>query len=146
MRLERRAMKKDAQPVLRLNGTSDIAWEELGIPQEFPYVQFYDYTKSTLRVERFAGLVGYGWPDNYHLTFSRSEKTSDATVRGMLLGGVSVAVVFRGELPESFLGVRVIDGTRDDWRFRDPEGVVVGLVAKARAKRDASGFVVELEQ
>ena len=30
--------------VVRLNVYSDIPWEEYGIPQEFPRLQFYDYT------------------------------------------------------------------------------------------------------
>jgi hypothetical protein len=39
----------------------------------------------------------------------------------------------------------VIDGDINDLRFLDPKGIVVGLVEKGRAKKDASGFVVEPE-
>ena len=62
---------------------------------------------------------------------------------GLLAVGVNVAAVFSGpELPAEYLGYEVIDGTKDDWRFKDPEGVIVGLLALGRAKRDRSGFVV----
>jgi hypothetical protein len=54
-----------------------------------------------------------------------------------------MAVVFRGELPETFRGLPVIDGDKDDLRFLDPKGVVVGLKAKGSAKHDKSGFVID---
>jgi hypothetical protein len=54
-----------------------------------------------------------------------------------------MAVVFRHSLPDTFRGLRVIDGDKDDLRFLDPKGVVVGLVAKGKkAKQDKSGFVI----
>ena len=37
--------KKGYIPCVRLNGTSDISWENYDIIQAFPNVQFYDYTK-----------------------------------------------------------------------------------------------------
>lgn len=57
--------------------------------------------------------------------------------------GNNVAVVFRGPLPKTWANRRVIDGDRDDLRFLDPMGVIVGLKAKGRAKHDESGFVVD---
>jgi len=39
--------------------------------------------------------------------------------------------------------LQVIDGDKDDLRFLDPKGVVVGLIAKGKAKRDTSGFVID---
>jgi hypothetical protein len=39
------AKKKELIPCIRLNGTSDISWETTGIIDDFPDVQFYDYTK-----------------------------------------------------------------------------------------------------
>ena len=57
--------------------------------------------------------------------------------------GVNLAVVFRNkELPETFLGRPVINGDKDDLRFLDPKGVIVGLYAKGQAKKDNSGFVI----
>jgi hypothetical protein len=38
----------------------------------------------------------------------------------------------------------VIDGTETDLRFLDEKGVVVGLLAKGKAKKDVSGFTVQI--
>jgi hypothetical protein len=59
----------------------------------------------------------------------------------MLAGGMNVAVVF-DTLPAKWAGVKVIDGTETDLRFLDEPGVVVGLVAKGKAKKDNSGFTI----
>lgn len=133
---ERRAKKKNLLPCVRLNGTSDLRWEDykldgVNVFDSFPSVQFYDYTKHIQRAVAFAnGKL----PKNYHLTFSKSENTSDATVRDLLKRGVNVAVVYWNELPrEDFGGFRVINGDENDARFRDPLGVVVGLKYKASA-------------
>ncbi len=82
-------------------------------------------------------------PDNYHLTFSRSEETSDDRMLRILHKGGNVAVVFRGSLPKTYLGYPVVDGDENDLRFKDPKGVIVGLVEKGLAKKDETGFVVE---
>lgn len=145
--LERRAERSGSLAVARLNGTSDIGWESertLGasIPERFPGIVFYDYTKSKARALR--SVTDPRWPQNYALTLSRSETWQSGEVGDMVARGVNVAVVFRGpELPTEFEGARVIDGTLSDWRFRDPRGVVVGLLPKGRAKADRSGFVVD---
>jgi hypothetical protein len=55
-----------------------------------------------------------------------------------------VAVVFRGKMPDSFLGRKVIDGDENDLRFLDKKKVVVGLKAKGKARKDNSGFIVEI--
>ena len=60
----------------------------------------------------------------------------------MACGG-NVAVVFRGALPNTYKGKKVINGDINDLRFLDPKGIVVGLIQKGRAKKDSSGFVVE---
>jgi hypothetical protein len=62
----------------------------------------------------------------------------------ILQAGGNVAVVFGGKsLPETWNGFRVIDGTLTDVRFADPRNVIVGLLAKGKARRDrSSGFVV----
>jgi hypothetical protein len=81
-------------------------------------------------------------PSNYHLTFSRSE-SNESLVDAVLASGGNVAVVFRGELPASWKGKRVVSGDESDLRFNDPQNVIVGLVEKGKAKKDSSGFVVE---
>jgi hypothetical protein len=84
-------------------------------------------------------------PENYRLTFSRSEKNEDIA-DGFIKRGGNVAVVFstrKGRaLPDTYLGAPVIDGDEHDLRFLDPRGVVVGLRAKGKAKTSRSDFVV----
>jgi hypothetical protein len=57
----------------------------------------------------------------------------------------NIAVVFKGDLPKTFKGRRVINGDNTDHRFLDPQRVVVGLTAKGKGKKDTSGFVIDLE-
>lgn len=126
-------------PVIRLNGTSDIIWEKIpllgfkNIFEAFSNVQFYDYTKILKR--------DYSIP-NYHLTFSKSE-SNDREVQKAIDNGVNVAIVFN-QLPVHYYGVEVIDGDKNDLRFLDKTGVIVGLKAKGKAKKDNSGFVVHV--
>ena len=139
--LDRRARRLDVLGVVRLNGTSDIPWEHFVAMQDrFPGLQFYDYTKSH---ERMARRLRGGLPSNYHLTFSRAESKPDSVWERVCDRGGNVAIVF-DVLPERWHGFDVIDGTANDWRFRDRPGCVVGLLPKGRAKRDESGFVVRI--
>ena len=67
--------KRNIQPCVRLNGTTDIQWELIPIPnivkgepkknifEQFPDVQFYDYTKIANR-RKVKDIP------NYHLTWS----------------------------------------------------------------------------
>jgi hypothetical protein len=141
----RMAERADLDLVVRLNGTSDIRWENepvgdfANIFALFPHVQFYDYTKlANRRISRQFS--------NYHLTFSFSAADGFAkyTVAALKNYGsnINFAVVFSGPMPENFLGRRVVNGDESDLRFLDPHNVVVGLTAKGRAKRDTSGMVV----
>lgn len=138
----RRCEKNKKRAASRLNAMSDLTWEAMGIPQAFPSVQFYDYTASPKRARMF-GEKHPAWPKNYYLTFSRKEN-NEAEALELLKIGVNVSVVFRKELPKKWKGYRVIDGDKTDLRFTDPRGVVVGLIAKGKAKKDTSGFVVDL--
>ena len=137
---EKLCARKNAMPALRLNGLSDLPWEKLcNIIQEFPNVQFYDYTKIRSRMVRF---INKELPQNYHLTFSMSEINIEHCKEILSLGG-NVAVVFRNKnLPKKFLGKKVFNGDHTDLRFLDPKKCVVGLYAKGRARYDVSGFVV----
>lgn len=134
-----KASRQSMRPAVRLNGTSDIAWERTGIMERFPSVPFYDYTKNPLR---YAQFLSGKLPKNYRLVFSRSE-TNEAQCLEFLSKGGNVSVVFRKSLPKAWKGFRVIDGDKTDLRFLDPKGVVVGLIAKGKAKGDVSGFVVD---
>jgi hypothetical protein len=128
----KQAEKKGLIPCFRLNGTSDIAWEKYDIIEKFPKVQFYDYTK--MRNRKVSHLK------NYHLTFSKADG-NDMDVRLAAQAGMNVAAVFKS-MPETYIGRPVIDGDETDLRFLDPKGVIVGLKAKGKAKKDTTGFVV----
>jgi hypothetical protein len=124
-------------PCVRLNGTSDILWEKnTDIIQSFPDTQFYDYTKIS---KRFLFSV----PTNYHLTFSVSE-SNDKDAKLVLSTGNNVAAVWRKDLPKTLWSNTVVNGDMTDLRFLDQRGVVVGLKAKGKAKRDVSGFVRDI--
>ena len=132
------AERKGLTPVFRLNGTSDLSWEKYWVPvydmtlfELFPQVQFYDYTKVL-------GRKTSAFP-NYHLTFSKADG-NDADVAEALLQGMSVVAVYDA-IPA---GVPSADET--DLRFLDPKGIMLGLKAKGRAKKDYSGFVIRLKE
>ena len=139
--------KNDLKPVVRLNTTSDIMWENHKIFELFPNVQFYDYTKHFNRMIKY---LKSDMPKNYHLTFSRNEANGFQATQVLKAGG-NVAVVFRKELPESYKGFKVINGDEHDLRFLDQKNVVVGLKEKltlnkaGKLDRDYSGFVVDLK-
>lgn len=132
---------------IRLNGTSDISYESLKIEmtgkslmESFPSVTFYDYTKNNKRFKKQL-------PANYTLVFSRSETNGDVA-KQLLNSGISIAVVF-DKLPETYMGVKVINGDLSDARFLDEKQVVVGLTYKTLTEKGAdnkiafeSGFVV----
>lgn len=139
---EARAKKQGFILLVRLNGTSDIRWENYGIMQSYPDVQFYDYTKLANRKNV---------PANYDLTFSYSGVPAYQTqVRLALAAGMRMAVVFAKrstvesmlENATPFLGLAVVDGDDTDIRHIDPAGAAVALYAKGKAKQDHSGFVV----
>src|SRR5262249_23142140 len=98
---QRQAGRKGFKLCIRLNGSTDVAWEgikahgQLSLVEQFPKVQFTDYTKSHKRAMAHAqGKL----PRNQHLTFSRSE-TNEAQCLEVLRAGGNVAVVFAGERP-----------------------------------------------
>ena len=133
-------------PVFRLNGTSDLAFEKYEVVRNgklfrnifaaFPEVTFYDYTKILGR--KIANIP------NYSLTFSAADG-NDADVSKAIVQGYNVAVVFgikkTQAMPDSYMGLPVFNGDESDLRFLDPKGVVVGLYAKGKAKKDTTGFV-----
>ena len=137
----------------RLNGTSDIKWEDIklngqNIMEIFPDVQFYDYTKFVNRF--FADL-----PQNYQLTFSYTGR-NEVQAKRVLKNGNNVAVIFnvkKGQpLPETWNGFPVVDGDLTDYRPNDGQGVVVGLRWKNIANKEVndqirnSKFVVQVEE
>lgn len=137
---QRKALRLDLTPCVRLNGTSDIRWEEVAssVFWRFEDVQFYDYTKDFVRMQQY---LTKSWPTkNYHLTFSRSE-LNDAQCEWVLEHGGSVAVVFQ-DVPNDWNGWVVTNGDDSDLRFLDHAGVI-GLSAKGKLRKFESSFKVE---
>lgn len=142
-----KAKRMGLTPLIRLNGTSDIRWENVSftingtsynnIFEAFPDIAFYDYTKLANRDNL---------PANYDLTFSYSgvlqyyKYVNIARSKGM-----RIAVVFRSikDIPTMFMGLPVIGGDNSDIRHVEPKNTIVALYAKGAAKRDITGFVVD---
>ena len=138
--------KKGLIPVFRFNGTSDLSFEKYEVTRNgqsfenifkaFPEVQFYDYTKVLGRKVKAIS--------NYHLTFSAADG-NDADVLKAFEQGYNIATVFglkkTQAMPATYMGMPVFNGDDSDLRFLDPKGVIVGLYAKGKAKKDSSGFV-----
>jgi hypothetical protein len=138
--LVRKAERENLLPAVRLNGTSDIAWEKTGIMDLYPEIQFYDYTKLDLEDRLVL--------PNYHLTYSVTESRSSwRQAKKYLDAGYGAAVVFENRpmidevLADGYDGYPVIDGDGSDVRFYDLPGSVVALKAKGQAKKDTTGFV-----
>ena len=135
------AKRKGMMPCVRLNGTSDIIWETLGVIKSFPEVTFYDYTAIPFSKRK-------DLPDNYHLTFSCKEDNENEALNA-LKAGHNVAVVFRtrkvDEFPATWNGYPVVNGDENDLRFLDPKNCVIGLTCKGnKAMTDNTGFVKEI--
>jgi hypothetical protein len=149
--LIKRAAAKGFTPLVRLNGTSDIKWENVTFDHEFahgkirtvtifevfPEIQFYDYTKIPNRDSL---------PTNYDLTYSYSGVLSYQKYLDIAIAkGMRIAAVFRTEkqIPKRFRGMDCIPGDNTDIRHIEPKGVIVALYAKGKAKKDTSGFVID---
>ena len=160
----RKANQRNMECGVRLNATSDLPWErrkvnvdgtDVFLMDYFPEVQFYDYTKITKRAIAFA--TG-DMPENYHLTFSKTEDNDSDCIKVLEAGG-NVAVVCSlpvyktakaaGSLPYPYDTPDAIDGDAHDYRPVDGDrrgnirgGLIVALKAKGDAKHDTSGFVL----
>lgn len=106
-----RALRRGMRPVVRLNGTSDLAWEHVvrWLFGKYPDVYFFDYTK--LPVSKRGPL-----PDNYYLAWSaQAHLWSVDHVLSMAADGrnVSVIVDHPGEVVR--LKACVSGDTADTW-------------------------------
>ena len=146
----RKAKALNQELLIRLNGTSDIKWENVSfidldgkeydnIMSRFPTVQFYDYTKIPNRVDL---------PKNYDLTFSYSGVVTFQKFNKIAIAKkMRIATVFRTEkmIPKSFLGLNVISGDNSDVRHIEDQNTIVALYAKGKAVKDQSGFVIDIK-
>ena len=148
--LEKTAIKNGLIPVIRLNGLSDINFEDIRFDYEFMHnkirsvtifelfsdLQFYDYTKNPNRDQL---------PKNYDLTFSYSnkpefQKFNDIAIKKKM----RLAAVFSDQnLPAYFMGLPVLNGDESDLTFLAPKNTILGLYAKGKAKKDVSGFIIK---
>jgi hypothetical protein len=121
---------------VRLNGTSDIDWQNvkingLSIFETFPDILFYDYTKNH---NKFINI-----PQNYHLTYSYTGRNWNKC-QLLLKMGYNIAMVFNvkheRELPIMYKGYEVINGDLTDYRVSDAKGVIVGLKWKRIGNRE----------
>ncbi len=144
MMLHDKSIKLKKDIAIRLNGTSDIDHlneliRHTGIDfldSFYSNLKFYDYTKNPNIVKKYLNT-------NYKITFSRSE-INDELVQKVLQMGGNVAVVFKNQLPSNYNGYPVINGDESDLRYYDQNNVIIGLKAKGKAKKDKSGFVIDI--
>ena len=158
--------KKDITPAFRLNGTSDIQWENIYIGDKEQYtldlndmsnVEVFNKKQYGLDCknifELFPDIQFYDYTKiptrkvshikNYHLTWSYSEANAKYTAWYDKIA-YNIAVVFNGAFPIYFKGREVVNGDETDLRFLDKDNVIVGLKAKGKARHDMSGFVIHV--
>jgi len=127
----RKAHKLNLRPSFRLNGTSDIKTQDLGLIEKYKEVMFYEYTKD---------FGQYSKHDNFYLLYSYDGTNWGECVK-KLHQGLNVALVF-DKIPKTFKGYSVINGDNSDLRFLDRQGVIVGLKPKGKLKK-AKGIKVD---
>ena len=159
-KLFRMANKRQLTPCSRLNGLSDMPYENIyfknydnkNIMQIFPNNIWYDYTKYPYNERPNEKL-----PDNYHLTYSYSEKTTQSEFDN--LPNRNMAVVFdlckqnyksecalscKCDMVKNWNSYKVIDGDISDLRFLDESNVIVGLRCKGNARKNPNDFIVKI--
>ncbi len=138
--------RKGEEFAVRLNGTSDQPLVESLIKQEGLHknIVLYDYTKNPKK----AGERYYPSGHRYVVTLSYSGENEKDCVDALERGANS-AVVFSTKkdnvLPDTWNGFKVVDGDVRDDLMLDVSGVVLGLRAKGKAKKDTSGFVIQVK-
>lgn len=145
-KINKKAIKENKQIAIRLNGTSDIDFVALfnhklnkSVLDLFPNLVFYDYTKNIQKIEKYQN------EQRYHLTFSRSEDTKNEDILKALNYGSNVAIVFNSDkFPTNYLNTMVLNGDESDIVMVYNKGKILGLKAKGKARKDKSGFVIQL--
>jgi len=150
-KVDRKATRLGVPVAFRPNVLSDQPWH-LKLPQMFdifPKWKFYGYTK----VKSYVSAWCHGdLPENYHLTYSWSERSSLDYVRNVLECGMNVAVPFYDKntlkpiIPSSWNGWKVVNGDVSDLRFNDPAGVIVGLGVKLPKNKKKAKARIEQSQ
>ncbi len=114
---EKRALKKNKKPVVRLNGFTDIDYEKFGIFKLFPNVQFYDYSADYERV------LNNNNP-NLHYTFSYKGNNLRECLE-LLKKDISIAVIdIKDNQFFNKYDIEHIDGDKHDFRFKHGKAIV----------------------
>jgi hypothetical protein len=142
VKISNKALKEKKQIAIRLNGTSDLDFIGMAKNQlnfdflQLPNLVFYDYTKIYGKALKYKDSV------NYNVTFSLAENSNLNEIKEALNLGINVSAVFKNELPGTFLGFPVIDGDFSDIEMLSNKGIILGLKAKGKAKKDTTGFAI----
>lgn len=145
LKIGAKAIKQDKKIAIRLNGTSDQdfisiikKYNNLDLlnDKQFKNLVFYDYTAILGKIKKYLNT-------SYSLTLSRKEDNENEILQALKLGG-NVAAVFRDDLPTTYKGFEVVDGDKSDLEMIYNKNVILGLKAKGDAKKDKSGFVIDV--
>jgi len=142
VKISNKAIKEKKQIAIRLNGTSDLDFIGMAKNQlnfdflSLPNLVFYDYTKI------YGKALKYKESKNYILTLSLAENSNLNDIKAALNLGINVSAVFKNEIPGNLLGFPVIDGDKTDIEMLQYNGVILGLKAKGKAKKDKTGFAI----
>tara|TARA_Y100000590_G_C15742779_1_gene1020875 strand:+ start:463 stop:1299 length:837 start_codon:yes stop_codon:yes gene_type:complete len=164
------AKRKELTPVIRLNGTSDIPYENIKIKlndllqykklnnnkhkKVFTAFIQKDGIKESLNImDIFKNIQFYDYTKypqtrrpnaikqaNYDLTFSRAENNETEALEYMRTNSGRASFVFSEKLPEYYKGFKVIDADKTDLRFLEPKNVITGLVFKGSKKTLKEGI------
>ena len=145
VKIAAKSIKQNKKIAIRLNGTSDQdfisiikKYNNLDLlnDDQFKNLVFYDYTAILGKIKKYINT-------NYKLTLSRKEDNESDILQALQLGG-NVAAVFSGDLPTTYKGFEVVDGDKSDLEMIYNKNVILGLKAKGDAKKDKSGFVIDV--
>ena len=164
------AERKELTPVIRLNGTSDIPYENIKIKLNdlleykklnnnkhkkvfTAFIQNNGIKESLNIMDIFPDVQFYDYTKfplnkrpkaisqaNYDLTFSRAENNEVNALDYMALNGGRSAFVFSHKLPTYYKGFKVIDADKTDLRFLEPKNVISGLIFKGTKKNLTAGI------
>ena len=129
VKINKKASKETNQTLIRLNGTSDLDFVYLLKKyanfdiSNYNNLHFYDYTKILGKVKKYI------------------EDNEAETIQALKIGA-NVSAVFSGDLPKTYKGFTVVDGDKTDSEMLAFKGLILGLKAKGKARKDTSGFVI----
>lgn len=142
VKINNKAIKESKKIAIRLNGTSDLDFVGM-VKNKLNFdllslenLLFYDYTKI------YGKALKYKDSKNYFVTLSLAENSNLNEIKMALNLGINVSAVFKNNLPGSLLGFPVIDGDKTDIEMIFNTGVILGLKAKGKAKKDKTGFAI----